>query len=236
MSTRSLRARLDRLTRSTNRTIGQEKDHASDFTIDPALAKAIRDDCERLNVLFHKRWAPSGYRGPPSASGKEEEQMLHARIAERASAISCPPGYGQRECFNDYDRLDKFFCKRLSPPLCGGGPFSDAEDAEEAQLRARVEAFRESPEGHARQRIGELSCKKSSGLSTAEQSELDSLQTIYPYVPRYLNDPLESNYEAWTAAAKKAEDEMRERMRDAALQREQRRLAEDQIPRRPAGD
>jgi hypothetical protein len=49
MSTRSLRARLDRLTRA-NSAIEQAKAHAPDFTVDPVLAKALRDDYLRRLV------------------------------------------------------------------------------------------------------------------------------------------------------------------------------------------
>ena len=225
MSTRSLRTRLDRLTRA-NSAIGQEKDHASDFTIDPALAKALRDDYEHLKVLLRKRWEPSKYGGPPSATEMEEARLLRARIAERARAIGCPPGYGPQERRTDSDRLHKFLCKRLSPPLCGGGPFSDAEDAEEAQLTARLAAFHESPEGRARERIGELFLKSFRGLSTAEQNERDNLKSLYPDLPPDPNDPMKGNYEAWNAAAKKAEEE--------SFKRSQQRL--DRIARRRTGD
>jgi hypothetical protein len=212
MSMRSFRIRLDRLTRSAKSAIGQERDHACDFTIEPAIAKALRDDYERHNALFHKNRRQGEHGEPPNAGGIEKERMLRARIAERARAIGCPPGYGQRECFDDENRLHKFSSKRMSPPLCGGGPFSEAEDAEEAQLRARVVIFNEIPEGRARHRLKELDLKKYSELSTTEQSELDGLKALYPFVPRYLNDPMESNYEAWRAAAEKAPEDPKKSM------------------------
>lgn len=48
-------------------------------------------------------------------------------------------------------------------------------------MRARVEAFDETPEGRGRRRIRELDDLIS--LSIAEQNELDSLQTLYPALP-----------------------------------------------------
>jgi len=86
----------------------------------------------------------------------EEEAKLRTRIADRARAIACPAGYGPRQAQKDSNRLHQLYCKRISPSACGGGPLSEAEDLEEAQLTARVAAFDESPEGCARRRIREL--------------------------------------------------------------------------------
>ena len=60
-----------------------------DFTIDPGLAKALRDDSERLNQLGHKQSD-----GPLSAAEEQEESSLRARIAETVRAIGCPANYG----------------------------------------------------------------------------------------------------------------------------------------------
>ena len=90
MSTRSLRARLDRLMRTINATM-QEEDHAHDFIIDRALANALRKDYKRLIKLEKAR----PYRWPPTNEGvTEEERTLRARFAEKARTISCPANYG----------------------------------------------------------------------------------------------------------------------------------------------
>jgi hypothetical protein len=73
----------------------------------------------------------------------------------KRGTFSCPANYGSKEARKDKDRLHHFYCKRISPPSCGGGALSETEDAEEAQLTARVAAFEESPEGRARSRIFE---------------------------------------------------------------------------------
>ena len=92
-----------------------------------------------------------------------------------------PTGYGPRQALNDSNRLHQLHCKRLTPPSCGGGTLTDAEDAEEAQLAARVAAYRESPEGRARNRIFELQLRAfGSEFSAAQRNELDSLRTLYP--------------------------------------------------------
>jgi len=77
-----------------------------DFIIDPSLAKALRDDYERLKQ----------FDDPLSAAEEQEESNLRARIAERVRAIGCPAHYGPREAGKDRSRLHSLFCKRISPP------------------------------------------------------------------------------------------------------------------------
>src|SRR5262245_30570386 len=155
MSARQLRARLRRLTLSARIAGGQDRDGAHGFTIDPTLAKALRNDQQRLSELIRKR-SPSQHGGPVRAAEVEEECRLRASIADRLRAIGCPAGYGERQRRNDSDRLHQLNCKRLSPRSCGGGTLTDAEDAEEAQLMARLAAYIESSEGRARRSILQL--------------------------------------------------------------------------------
>jgi hypothetical protein len=162
------------------------------FTIDTAVAKALRDDHERLNYLVRKEAAPREYGGPLSAEA-DEESRLRRSIAEKARAIGCPAGYGSREARRDGNRLHQLNCKRISP----GGRLTGAEDIEEARLVARVAAFDESPEGCARRRIFELILEDFGrrGLSAAQQNELHRLQTLYPDQPDP-DDPLKDVLEA----------------------------------------
>jgi len=181
------------------------------FTIDNAVAKALRDDDHRLGELLRKKCG-----GPLSAIEVEEEFKLRTRIAERARAIGCPAGYGPRQAQKDSNRLHQLYCKRISPSSCGGSPLPDAEDIEEAQLTARVAAFDESPEGCARRRIRDLEMQDfSRGRSAAEQDELDNLQTLYPDLPPDPDDPLTEAFEAWrrVAAEGKAAASKRDRSR-----------------------
>ena len=158
-----------------------------DFIIDPGFARALRDDSECLEQLERK----FDQGGQLSAVEEQEESSLRARIAETVRAIGCPANYGPREARKDQDRLHHFHCKRISPPSCGGGALSEAEEAEEAQATARVAAFEESPEGRARSRIFQLQLADlSRGLSDAEAEELGSLQKIYPDLPPDPDDPL----------------------------------------------
>jgi hypothetical protein len=167
------------------------------FTIDNAEAKALRDDYDRLGELVRKKCGD-----PLSAAEVEEESGLRARIYDRARAIGCPTGYGLKQAQKDSNRLHQLYCKRISPPSCGGGALSDAEDAEEAQLRARVAAFDESPQGCARRRIRDIEMQDfGGGRSAAEQSELDNLRTLYPDLPLDSDDPLTEAFEAWRRVA-----------------------------------
>ena len=169
------------------------------FTIDNAVAKALRDDYHRLGELERKKCGD-----PLSAAEVEEESKLRARIGDRARAIGCPAGYGLKQAQKESNRLHQLYCKRISPPSCGGGALPDGEDTEEAQLRARVAAFEESPEGCARRRIRDLEMQNFCGGRRAdEQNELDSLRTLYPDLPPDPDDPLAERFEAWRRVAAK---------------------------------
>jgi hypothetical protein len=170
--------------------------------IDAAVAKALRDDYNRLTELGRKSLGRDK-RGL-SAAEIEEESRLSASIAERARAIGCPEGYGPRQARKDHNRLHWLYCKRLSPRSSGGGTLSATESAEEAQLVARVLAFEESPEGLARSRILNLQLLTWSGkISTAEQTELDSLLKLYPDEPLDCDESLKA-MEAYGRVAEKA--------------------------------
>jgi hypothetical protein len=165
------------------------------FTIDNAIAKALRDDDYRLGELLRKKCG-----GPLSATEVEEESKLRTRIADRARAIRCPADYGPRQAQKDRNRLHQLYCKRISP--CSGSPLSDAEDVEEAQLTARVAAFDENSEGCARRRIRDLEMRDfSGGRSAAEQDELGNLQALYPDLPPDPDNPLTEAFEAWRRVA-----------------------------------
>ncbi len=204
MSVRQLRARLDRLALSAGIANGQDKDGARDYTIDPTLAKALRNDQQQLSELIRKR-PPSQHDGSVSAAEVEEESRLRASIADRVKAISCPIGYGPRQARNDSNRLHQLNCKRLTPPSCGGGTLTDAEDAEEAQLLARVAAYDESPEGRVRNRIFELQLQAfGREFGATQRNELDNLRTLYPDLALDPNDPLKETLEAFAAVRQKS--------------------------------
>ena len=166
------------------------------FVIDNAMANALRDHYHRLGELVRKKCGD-----PLIAAEAEEESKLRARIGDMARAIGCPAGYGLKQAQKDSNRLHQLYCKRISPPSCGGGALPGAEDAEEAQLRARVVAFDESPEGCARRRIRELEMQ---WRSAVEQNELDNLRTLYPDLPLDPDHPLTETFETWRRVAAEA--------------------------------
>jgi hypothetical protein len=149
------------------------------------LAKAIRDDCRHLAELegdslkvFMRQT-----RGEPDPP---EELAVQARIAEQAATISCPPCYGFNEFWDDGGRLASL--KEVK----------DA-DAEKAQVIARMEAFKQSPEGRGRARIRSLT--SIDRPSSEEESELDRLLTLYPEPWCDPNDPMRDQCAAWRAAS-----------------------------------
>jgi hypothetical protein len=182
-------------------TNAKQIEGTSEFVIEPGLARTLRDDSARLTQFAFRTHSPSAPGGPLDPAEIEEEAMLSARVAETARAIVCPANYGPKEARKDRDRLHHFYCKRISPPSCGGGALSEAEDAEEAQLTARVAAFEESPEGRARNRIVELEFDSfSRALTDTETEELESLRKIYPDLPPDPDDPLKHVMEAYDRA------------------------------------
>ena len=143
MSLGRLRARLDRLERS-HRAANAGMD--SDFPIDPAMAKQLRDDEDRVAAFVRKQSCPNEYGGPPRGAELEEVERLKASITEMARAIKCPLSYGPIRARADSVRRHHLWCKRISPISCGGGPLNTSEDAEEAQVRARLLVYKERPE------------------------------------------------------------------------------------------
>ena len=176
MSTRSFRRRLDRLERAINKAEEQNKDRPIKFTIDPALAKALRDDYQRSFELNCKESKDL------SAAQIEEKGMLDKRIVDRVKSVRLPPDYGGKEAELDRRRLRVFIQKRMTPRA----RFSDTEDAEEAQLRARVLAFAQTPEGRGRQRMNDLSWElffqefKGQPNTPEQNNEFARLEELYP--------------------------------------------------------
>jgi hypothetical protein len=182
MNTRRLRARLDRLAPpSISRTTRGDKTRPCEFSIDPALARVLRDDGKRLEELEGAK--PWSERDAPET---EEERTLHERITEHVRTIGRPANYNFQERWDDSVRLS-----RLGP----GGFTSDPKlkwilpevrlydvddvDAEEAQLWARILAFDYSPEGRERARLNKLQ-RFIGWMSDADHKELDRLITLYP--------------------------------------------------------
>jgi hypothetical protein len=200
MTIKQLRARLDRLERlvKLNETKAEERKLPYEFSIDPALAKAIRDDYKRLEELEKKDLIAFWKRRARNHPDPPEERMLHARIAERARTISCPAGYGFNEAWDDRMRVSIRGSEEDWPWLAHLTPLKD--DAAEAQSIARIEAFNQSPEGRARERIRSLDHIK--WPSAEELSERDRLLTLYPEPNCHPKHPMRDQIEAWGRAAR----------------------------------
>ena len=181
MSSRQLRARLGRLERSVGETKSQGRRLAFEFPIDPELAKALLDDWKRLGEIDHEHYwerLRTGNRDDDTP----EQIALRERIAQNAKTINCPPSYGLKEFLDDQLTLwalgkakedlwsweKEFFIDNL-----------EDVDAERAQLCARTEAFKQTPEGQARFRLEEL-LKKRGWKSPAEHEEIERLMNQYP--------------------------------------------------------
>ena len=93
MSSRQLRARLDRLERSVGETKSQGRRLAFEFPIDPELAKALLDDWKRLHEIDHEHFGER-LRTSNRDDDTPEEIALRERIAQNAKTINCPPSYG----------------------------------------------------------------------------------------------------------------------------------------------
>jgi hypothetical protein len=163
MTTRQLRARLDRVERKRKSVAPATK-----FAVDPFLARVLLDDERRLEEL-------DPYPSPES----EEASKLRAGIFVLARIIGCPSGYTDDQADKDRDRLEELGGKRRSPR----GTLSVAEDAEEAQLRARLTAFdvRQQPDDRGWRGLSDLTFEAfRRRLTFSEQKEVDCLRVIYP--------------------------------------------------------
>jgi hypothetical protein len=163
MTTRQLLARLERLERKRKSVAPPAK-----FAVDPLLARELRDDIRRLEEIEADR-----------SSDPEVTSKLRAGICDFARAIGCPVGYTSDQADKDRERLDELHRKRGSPRAT----LSDAEDAEEAQLTARLWAFdlQPGPDDRGWWRLSYLTFKEfERPLTFWEQRELEFLRVIYP--------------------------------------------------------
>ena len=113
MSPRGLRARLKRLEKKIKMI--EPAGDGCDFRVDPALAKALRDDHLRANE-FEQNYT--------NAAEWREARRLRERKVEKAKSITCPAGYGPKQARRDGNRCGALALKRWH-----GGSLTDAEDA-----------------------------------------------------------------------------------------------------------
>jgi hypothetical protein len=161
------------------------------FSINPNLASAYRDIQLELRALVN---------GPtykiPAIAEKIKKSEARSDAIRRRLQVPCPTKYGNKEVTNDYVRLMQFTSLRDSKTT-----LTEAQQAEEAHLRARFDVFSASPESIARRRRQALEdaerlFKKSrlfgdfpaAPLSRKEQNELELLRRLYPKPARNLSE------------------------------------------------
>jgi len=180
MSSRQLRARLDRLERSVGETKFKGRRLTFEFPIDPELAKALLDDRERLCEQNTVERLRERLRTGNWDDDTPEEIALRERIAQNAKTINCPPSYGLKEFLDDEQTL--FAIGRAKEDLFPWQEeffIDNLKDAEKAQLCARMEAFKQTPEGQARFRLKKL-IENHGWQSPAEHEEIEHLMNRYP--------------------------------------------------------
>jgi hypothetical protein len=189
MNQRHLKAHIKRLERAVA-AAEADLDPAKRFIIDPALARALRDDYELIYELSYQLDCTTLYRDIDRDETQKEICRLRASITERARAIVCPASYGLEEQIIDCHLLKRV--EGLRRPW-GSTSMTAAEDAEEAQARARNLAFQETWQ-RDRLRREELETKDlTGGRTAAEQEELDDLRRRYPPPPPVPEDAIKQD-------------------------------------------
>jgi len=159
------------------------------FAINPNLISAYRDIQLELRALEPTRKIPAI---------AEKIKQLEARsdAIRRRFQVPCPSKYGEKEAAKDRERLMEFASLRED-----GTALTEAQKAEEAHLRARLDVLSASPESIAHRRRAALQdaerlFKKSrltgdfyaAPLSRKERNDLQLLRRLYPEPKRNLSE------------------------------------------------
>jgi hypothetical protein len=166
-----IRARLDRLEKIARKEKEENKGQiASGFAIDPSLARALRDDYERLR-------ASSWNKDAPRLTADEIDEIREC-IKNNVASIRIPPDYGVNEAAFDQMLLEHFYRIRITPHRS----LNPSEDEIEARLRARVLAFDETPAAKELERFKHLDWKvrlERHKVTPAERDEHKRLHQLY---------------------------------------------------------
>jgi hypothetical protein len=148
------------------------------FFVDLGAARALREDQLRLRLLE---------RTPHLRPDDREQKELEASIVERKKALGWPRGYTKSDLAEDRTRLSHFWKKRKAP--WPHNKLTEEEEAEEAHLAARSDAYYNSPEAigesQARSRsllIGLKFFSREPPATPEEISEFAKLRVLYPSV------------------------------------------------------
>ena len=155
------------------------------FDFDPAVARALRDDQVKLEVMYATRHLRPG----DHVQHAKEEGEVRVRIRELAKMLPKrhPPGYTRLQAMTDLKRINELRDLRWSRHK-----LSKEDDAEWAHLNARFQihwvTYASTPEARGRKRVDEL--RGLATLSDAERHELDELLKLYPDLPKPPENPV----------------------------------------------
>jgi hypothetical protein len=160
------------------------------FSINSNLASAYRDIQLELRALVN---APT--HKIPAIAEKINKLEARSDAIRRRLEVPCPTKYGNKEATNDYLSLIGFTARRDNETA-----LTEAQQAEEAHLRARFDVFNASPEAIARRRRQALEDAErlfiksrltgdfpAAPLSRKERDELKLLRWLYPKPKRNLS-------------------------------------------------
>jgi hypothetical protein len=157
------------------------------FSINPNLASAYRDIQLELRALVN---APT--RKIPAIAEKIKKLEARSDAIRRRFQMPCPTKYGKKEADKDCARLIEFAELREN-----GAALTEAQVAEEAHLRARMDVLSASPESIARRRRAALEEAErrfkmyrlfrefyAAPLSRKDRDDLRLLRWLYPAEPK----------------------------------------------------
>jgi hypothetical protein len=146
------------------------------FTVEPALARRLRNEIARFSVLNKRR--------NPHPRDRATIQKLNEKIDAKFATLQspCPSGYSAQQAATDKEKIAYLWRKRRSRRK-----LAPDEDAALAHVNARYCAFVSGPEARARARLRVLKDtariqRQANGrpLNPGEKCELHFLTILYP--------------------------------------------------------
>jgi hypothetical protein len=144
------------------------------FTVEPALARKLRNEIARLSFLKKRR---NSHPRDQKTIQKLNEK-IHAKLA--TLQCPCPSDYGAKQAATDKEKIEYLWRKRRSRRK-----LTPNEDAALAHINARYCAFAFAPEAQARARLRLLKDKErihgnERPLSPWEKGQLSVLTVLHP--------------------------------------------------------
>ena len=164
------------------------------FSINPNLASAYRENQRELRALGPTRKIPA-------VAEKIKKLEAHSEAIRRRFRAPCPTKYGDKEVAKDGERLMELASLRED-----GTALTEAQEAEETHLRARMAVLSAGPESIARRRCAALQDAErrfkmsrltgdfyAAPLSRKERHELKLLRLFYPAEPNRSLSPFDDD-------------------------------------------